>query len=156
MKKKYLYIAFLIMIIMMLSACTQDKTPGIQNAGYALEIDEDNSITVKDSYVEDNHLIIELQTNLYSYTFNDFMEIVVHEEVSGATEISCDYESTKAKNGCDIFENKIDTDIVYLVFTDSEFEKETDLTMYVLQFSVKDKETDGVAHVTQMLIKPFT
>lgn len=153
--KKYIYI-FLFITIIMMSGCIQDKSPGIQNAGYPLEIDKDNSITVKDSYIEDNHLIIELQTNLYSYTFNDFMGILVREQVSGSTEISCDYESTIEKNGCDIFENATSLDKAYLVFTDNVFEKELDLTSYVLQFSVKDKDSDGVAHTTQMLITPFS
>lgn len=153
--KKNIYI-LLITIIIMLSGCIQDKTPGMQNAGYPLEIDEGNSITVKDSYIEDNHLIIELETNLSSYTFNDFMGIQVREQVSGATEISCDYESTIERNGCDIFENTASLDTAYLVFTDDVFKEELDLTLYVLQFSIVDKDTDGVAHPAQMLIKPLS
>ena len=140
----------------MLSGCIQDKSPGIQNAGYPLKIDNDNSVTVKDSYIEDNHLIIELQTNLSSYTFNDFMGILVREQVSGVTEISCDYESTIERNGCDIFENATSLDTAYLVFNDNIFEKVLDLMSYVLQFSVKDKDSDGVAHTAQMLITPFS
>lgn len=147
---------FLFITIIMLSGCIQDKSPGMQNVGYPLEIDKDNSITVKDSYIEDNHLIIELQANLSSYTFNDFMGILVREQVSGSNEISCDYESTIERNGCDIFENATSLDTAYLVFTDNVFEKEFDLTSYVLQFSVKDKDSDGVAHTAQMLITPFS
>ncbi len=150
-EKKYIFILF---IIVLLSGCVQNKTPGMQNAGYPLQIDEDNYITVKDSYIEDNALIIELEIKLASYTFNDFIDLKVCEQVSDAKAVSCDYEKTIERNDCNIFEDASSLDTVYLVFSDEIFKEDVDLTLYALQFSIKDKETEGVAHTMGMLIKP--